>query len=164
MNRRFFLTLAALGLSLAQTVASPAFADEVILTVNDLRSGQTKTFTEADLLALPQQSFETTTIWTDTTPKTFSGPSLMAVLDAAGSAPGTLRVYAINDYNVTFPEARLEENVPILAARIDDAAFSVREKGPLWLVFPYDSDTRYQSEEYFTLSVWQLNKIDILAE
>ncbi|MBC7179725.1 MAG: oxidoreductase, partial [Roseovarius sp.] len=117
MNRRFFLTLAALGLTLAQTVASPAFADEVILTVNDLRSGATKTFTEADLLALPQQSFETTTIWTDTTPKTFSGPSLKTVLDAAGSAPGALRIYAINDYNVTFPEARMEENVPILALR-----------------------------------------------
>ncbi|MGX0974953.1 hypothetical protein ACSSVY_000651 [Roseovarius sp. MBR-51] len=164
MNRRFFLTLAAVGLTLAQSVATYAADEEVILTVNDLRSGQTTTFTEADLLALPQQSFETTTIWTDTTPKSFSGPALMAVLEAAGSAPGTLRIHAINDYNVTFPEERLEDTVPILANRIDGAPFSLREKGPLWLVFPYDIDTRFQSEEYFTLSVWQLKQIDILAE
>jgi hypothetical protein len=164
MNRRFFLTLAALGLTLAQSVATYAADDAVILTVNDLRSGQTTTFTDAELLALPQQSFATTTIWTDTTPKSFSGPALMAVLKAAGSAPGTLRIHAINDYNVTFPEERLEDTVPILANRIDGAPFPLREKGPLWLVFPYDIDTRFQSEEYFTLSVWQLKQIDILAE
>ena len=164
MNRRFLLTLAAFGMAIAQTIASPAFADEVILTVNDLRNGQTKTFTEADLLALPQQSFETTTIWTETEPKTFSGPALKTVLDTMSSTPANLRLYAINDYNVTLPEKRLEDIVPIVAMRIDGEAFSVREKGPLWIVFPYDKDSRYQSEEYFTLSVWQLNKIDILAE
>lgn len=164
MDRRIFLAMATLGLTLAQSVASFAADDAVILTVNDMRTGETSVFTEADLLALPQQSFDTTTIWTDTTPKTFSGPTLKSVIEATGSAPGDLRVYAINDYNVTFPIDRLEDDVPILANRIDGQPFSVREKGPLWVVFPFDQDTRFQSEEYFTLSVWQLNKVDILAD
>ncbi|WP_417727011.1 oxidoreductase [Roseovarius sp.] len=164
MNRRIFMTLSAVGFTLAQSIAGFAADTDVILTVNDMRSGVTTEFTDADLLALPQQSFVTTTIWTESKPKKFSGPALKTILDAVGSEPGNLRLHAINDYNALFPISRMEDSVPILAMRIDDAAFSVREKGPLWIMFPFDSESRYQSEEYFTLSVWQLKQIDILAE
>jgi hypothetical protein len=38
---------------------------------------------------------------------------------------------------------------------------SVRDKGPLWLVYPYDSAAKYQSEVVFSRSIWQLNRLEI---
>ena len=41
------------------------------------------------------------------------------------------------------------------------APMSVRDKGPLWIVYPYDQNTDYQSEVVFSRSIWQLNRITI---
>jgi hypothetical protein len=38
---------------------------------------------------------------------------------------------------------------------------SVRDKGPLWLIYPYDSKAEYQSETIYSRSIWQLVKIDL---
>ncbi|MFD0857538.1 molybdopterin-dependent oxidoreductase [Roseovarius aquimarinus] len=163
MNRRSLLSCAAAALL---SFAPMAHAEDgVILTINDGYTGTTTTFTEEELAALPQQSFETTTVWTEGE-TSFSGPSLSDVLDAAGVAEAAsgLRVYAINDYNVLFPAENIEEDAPILARRINGEPFSVRDKGPLWLIFPFDLDTRYQSEDIFALSVWQLTQIDVLTD
>ena len=39
---------------------------------------------------------------------------------------------------------------------------TLRDKGPLWLVYPYDADTAYQSEVIYARSVWQLDRIEVL--
>lgn len=164
MNRRFFIAL-AMSATLGTSTASLAQDSTTILTVNDGNTDTQTTFTEAELLALPQSSFQTTTVWTDGLTN-FSGPSLSSILEAAGveDAGNGLRIHALNDYNVEFPAEHIEEDVPIIANRIDGAPFSVRNKGPLWLVFPFDQDARYQSEDIFALSVWQLTQIDVLSD
>jgi hypothetical protein len=35
----------------------------------------------------------------------------------------------------------------------------VRDKGPLFIVYPYDSDTRLQSQTYYSRSAWQVCKL-----
>lgn len=164
MNRRFFISFAS-TLFLSAPFAGHAAEDAPILTVNDGYTGNVTTFTQEDLLALPQISFDTATVWS-TEVSSFSGPSLTAVLNAAGvdAANSGVRLYAINDYNVEFPAAQIEQDSPILANRINGEAFSIRDKGPLWLVFPFDEDPRYQTEEIFALSVWQLTQIDVLTD
>lgn len=156
------LTLAAAVLGVFLHVTGAA-AEGVILTLQDSKSGQSTTFTDADLTALPQESFETETIWTEGV-VTFSGPSLKSVIDHAGVAPGDVELYAINDYNVVLPIEKIEDGAPIVANRINGAPFSVRDKGPLWIVFPYDDESQYDTEEYFALSVWQLNRLNVLSE
>jgi hypothetical protein len=37
----------------------------------------------------------------------------------------------------------------------------VREKGPLWIVFPYDESPKFRSDYIYSQSVWQLNRIDV---
>ncbi len=156
------LTLAAAVLGVFLHVTGAA-AEGVILTLQDSKSGQSTTFTDADLMALPQVSFETETIWTEGV-VAFSGPSLKSVIDHAGVSPGDVELYAINDYNVVLPIEKIEDGAPIIANRIDGAPFSVRDKGPLWIVFPYDGESQYNTEEYFALSVWQLNRLNVLSE
>ena len=65
---------------------------------------------------------------------------------------------------MVFPVEKITESTPILANRIDGESFSVRQKGPLWVIFPFDQNPEFQSEEIFALSVWQVKRIDVLTD
>ena len=39
---------------------------------------------------------------------------------------------------------------------------SVRDKGPLWIVYPFDSSEEYQAELIYSRSIWQLVRIEVL--
>ncbi|AMY68351.1 hypothetical protein AKL17_1094 [Frigidibacter mobilis] len=117
----------------------------------------------ADLEALPQHSFVTTTIWTAEA-LTFSGPSLQAVLAAAGIVTGKVELIAINDYRVVINVTELGAEAPILATRLNGQPFSRRQKGPLWLVYPYDSDPAFQNEIVYARSIWQIVRIQSMPE
>jgi hypothetical protein len=58
------------------------------------------------------------------------------------------------------PAGVLRRDNAILVYRLNDAEMSVRDKGPFWVVFPYDSDTRFQTDTYWSYSVWQVKSID----
>jgi len=133
---------------------------EPMLVVEDEASGTVTTFEEADLLALPQISFKTSTIWTDGI-REFSGPSLMSVLEQAGVGSGEITLTAINDYSVIIRRDAINDEAPIVALRKNGAPFGVRDKGPLWIVYPYDSTPEFQSEAIYAYSVWQLNRIKV---
>ena len=152
--------LGAAVMAMVAATVSAAQADEVLLTLTGNVAGGEKTFTDAELLALAQVSFETSTIWTEGK-ATYSGPTLAAVLEAAGAGDGDLVLTAINDYSVEMDRALVQQTAPIVANRIDGEAFNVREKGPLWVVFPYDSGPEYQSEVAYAMSVWQLLTIEV---
>jgi hypothetical protein len=36
----------------------------------------------------------------------------------------------------------------------------VRDKGPLWLVYPYDSVSAYQTEVIYARSIWQVKQME----
>lgn len=162
MLKRTFLSLAAAAMVFVGA-SDPAWAEDPILTVNDLAKGTSVAFTRTELLALPQRSFDTGTIWSDGV-DTYAGPTLAGVLAAAGVEQGNLRLHAVNDYNVNFPAERVEDEAPILAIEINGEPFSMREKGPIWVVFPFDDNPDYKTEDTFALSVWHLDQIDRLAE
>lgn len=160
LTRRRSLTLAASLPALALLGRSVgAVDDDSILTV---RGPETETlFSDETLSTLPQISFATTTLWTEGSME-FSGPSLQSVLEAAHvpATTSTVRLTALNDYSVTIDRQLIEATAPIVANRINGAPFSVREKGPLWLMFPFDLDIRFRSESYYALSIWQLSLIE----
>ena len=133
---------------------------ETLLVIEDESKGTVTEFDEADLLALPQVAFETSTIWTEGL-RQFSGPTLAAVLEAAGYTGGDVTMVAINDYSVSIPKDGFDEEAPIIALRKNGAPFGVRDKGPLWVVYPYDSDPKFQSEAIYAYSVCQLNRIKV---
>lgn len=142
--------------------AGRVHADGAKLIVDGQSDGtDLRTFTDADLMALPQTSFTTSTIWT-AGPARFSGPSLAAVLAASDARNGDLRMTAINDYKVDMPRSRVEPGAPIIANRIDGRPFYVRDNGPLWLIFPFDADARFRTEAVYSFSIWQLTQILIL--
>lgn len=117
----------------------------------------------AALDQLPQNSFSTTTQWTEGE-IAFSGPALRDVLQLAGATPqadGAINLIAANHYEVELDRRLLEDDAPIVATRLNGKTFGTREKGPLWVVFPYDLDTAYQTEGIYAASIWQLIEIRI---
>ncbi len=117
-------------------------------------------FDLAMLKALPQASFSTRTIWTDG-PVTFEGVRLKDLVAAVGASGGTLHAIALNDYAVDIPVADATADGPIVAYAIDGHALPVRNRGPLWIVYPYDAKADYRSEVVYSRSIWQLNRIDV---
>ena len=148
--------LAALAVT---SVTSMASADTTLTVTN----GDTVVEMNAETLnALPQVTFETTTIWTEGA-ITFSGPSLHSLVTQAGITEGTLSLTAVNDYAIQISVADIEDDAPIVATLMDGEPIGRREKGPYWLVFPYDSEAKYQSEDVYSQSIWQLVSIELDA-
>lgn len=157
-----FVYKAVLSVVVALTIAAGSFSPstakaETLLTV-ETSDNKSITFTREDLSALPRVSFKTSTIWTEGV-KEFSGVPLKTILSNAGITTGAVRAVAVNDYIVEIPVDSLEDEYPILADQIDGKSFSRREKGPLWVVFPYDKAASYRTEENFGRSIWQLVKL-----
>ncbi|WP_108814105.1 molybdopterin-dependent oxidoreductase [Loktanella sp. Alg231-35] len=149
---------------LLATAVSTAAADDaqgVILTLSSTTQPDVMTeFTLVELEALGEGQFTTTTIWT-TGPQTFSGISLDVFLASQGIESGTILASAINDYTVEIPVSDATDDGPMIAYRLNGEEMSIRDKGPLWIVYPYDSKTDYQAEVIYSRSIWQLDRITI---
>lgn len=153
----------ALGLPAHATdLAAPT--GEVILTVDGaIAATNTNDRAEFDmdmLLAMPAAGFETTTTWTDGSHR-FDGVPLKALLDSLGAEGATITATALNNYAVEIPYDALKDDAPIIAYHIDGETFSRRDKGPLWIVFPYDRSPEYQTELVYGWSIWQLSSLTV---
>ena len=140
-------------------LGTSAQAEETLLTVTF--DGKTQTFDRAALEAFDLEVIETTTIWTNGA-QTFEGVSLAAITDAIGAEEGKLLATAINDYTVEIPLSDAVENGPIIAMKLNGEEMSVRDKGPLWIVYPYDANTDYRTEVIYSRSIWQLDRIEVV--
>lgn len=107
------------------------------------------------------EQFATTTLWTDG-PQVFEGVSLHRLMEHLRAQGHTLRVEALNDYEIEIPASEVEKGGPLLAMRVNGVSLSPRDKGPIWMVFPYDSDARFRTDLTYARSVWQLGRIEIL--
>ena len=92
----------------------------------------------------------------------FQGVSLHLITDLLGVEDGTLLATALNDYSVEIPVSDAVAGGPIIAYARDGVEMSVRDKGPLWIIYPFDSDPRYQTAVVLSRSIWQLDRIDVL--
>ncbi len=143
----------------------PSPTGEVVLTVTgEITHENHDGAAQFDLEMLRKigvESFETSTIWTEGTAR-YSGIRLSRLLEAVGAEGAVLRASAINDYAGEIPVTDAVESGPILAFEKDGRLMSVREKGPLWVIYPYDQNVDYQSEIIHSRSIWQLTRIEVL--
>jgi hypothetical protein len=112
------------------------------------------------LQALPQHSFTTQTPWY-AEPVTFSGPLLRHVLAAAGSEGKSITAIALNDYRTEIPFSDALKYELIVAILMNGQPMPVREKGPLFLVYPFDSLAELQAATFYNRSAWQLRALQI---
>ena len=161
------------GLALAPAVAlatSNAWALDnpagpVVLTlrgkVSIANDGGAAHFDMAMLEKMAQRSITTRTPWYDG-PRKFTGPLLRDVLQAAGAKGVGLRAIALNDYKVDIPfDDALKFDV-VMARLLDDKPMPVRDKGPLFIIYPFDDKSELRVPQYFSRCAWQLRTIEIV--
>lgn len=157
------LLLAGLGLC-APALALDAPTTRPILTVSGKiavkNAGETARFDMKMIEALPQHSFTTSTPWFDK-PVKFTGPLLSDVLAAVKANGTVLSAVAINDYKINIPMADVTKYKVIVARLLDDKPMSVRDKGPLFVVFPFDTASELRTSTYYERSIWQLKALDV---
>ena len=117
-------------------------------------------FDLAMLEGLPRHEFATSTVWTDGV-SVYSGVLLRDLLAAVGAEGGSLTAHAIDGYSATMPLDSVADDGPLVAFLRDGAPMSVRQRGPLWIVFPYDDNPAYRNDTTYGRSVWQLTRIEI---
>jgi hypothetical protein len=162
--RAGLLIISALLMAALPTHALETPKERVVLTISGslgvTNRGQTAVWDMAMLEALPQTRFTTTTPW-DNGPVTFSGPLLRDVLAAVQARGTTLRATALNDYRIAIPASDAAAFDVIIATRMNDQPMSVRTKGPLFIIYPFDSRPELKSTTYFERSIWQLKLLAI---
>mgnify|MGYP003342889201 FL=1 len=84
------------------------------------------------------------------------GRDLLAYVNAKGS---TVTIEALDGYIMEVPVADLLKYDVILANRIDGAALSVRDKGPVWLIYPVSDHRELDDTIYESRSVWQIKRV-----
>lgn len=144
--------------------ALAAPATKLILTVSGLiRSTNQDAIAAFDRPMLEQlgwTTIETATPWY--TGKTrFEGVLMSRLLDEVGAYGDKLTAFALNDYTTEIPVADFRRFPVILALKRDGEYMPVRDKGPLFIVYPFDSDGELRSQKYYSRSAWQVARLNI---
>jgi hypothetical protein len=158
IRRRQLLILAALPAAAATQTPPASSTGPVVLTV-----GQSAAFDMATLARMKQRTIRTATPWYDK-PRDFTGPLLREVLGAAGVPPqarGMARFVALNDYRVEIPLEDAFEHDVIVARLLDGQPMSVRQKGPLFVMYPFDEKPGLRTTVNFSRCIWQLKSIQL---
>jgi len=147
----------------AEPLSTPTGAPLLTVTgaITRTNSGDAAVFDLAMLDALPQRTTVTETPWYEGS-QSFSGPLLSAILDSVGaSGATTLKLVALNDYASDLPASDAKDFPVILASRVNGGLMSVRDKGPLFVIYPFDEHPGIYNEIYFGRSVWQVSRMAV---
>ena len=156
------IALIVLAGNLSHAGALPKPEGRVVLTVSgkiqNTNDGDTAKLDLKMIQALPGKTIRTSTPWTEGVTE-FEGVDAAALVEYVGMTGKTAKVTALNDYSVTMDVSDLSDEGAILAYRLNGKILSIREKGPLWIIFPFDADKRYSTDAFWSKAVWQIRDI-----
>ena len=139
---------------------------DVLLVKHGVKFDRAWVFDAASLARLPSMSIEPTLEY-DAKVHKLSGPSLAAVVEAAGVARGaeaTLALRAIDGYTVALSLADARAYRMIVATTLDGAPLNLGGLGPQWAVYDADRLAAFKDKplkERFGLCPWGLYCIDV---
>ncbi|MEZ5866250.1 MAG: hypothetical protein R3D25_20040 [Geminicoccaceae bacterium] len=87
--------------------------------------------------------------------------SLVEGLQAGGNA---MRMWALNDYRVVIPMSDVRDYDPLVAWRAAGVDLTRRDRGPLWVIYPWSSYPELDKRIISQRSIWQLNELEFYEE
>jgi hypothetical protein len=157
-----FFALLAADFAPAAPLGQPA--EKPVLTISgkiaDTNRDGSAVFDRAMLEGLGMTSFVTATPWYKE-PVKFEGVTLDRLMSAVGASGDRLVIIALNDYSAELPLADARKYKVILALKRDGEYLSVRDKGPLFIVYDFDSDPDLRNQKFYARSVWQIARIEV---
>ena len=158
------LIVAGWGTTATRADTLPAPTGRVILEVTGAITQTTvpgkAQFDRATLDAMAVATLETSTPWTKGVQR-FEGFPLATLLKTVGATGTSIKAIALNDYSAVLPIGDSVASGAFVVVRQDGKPLSVRDRGPLWIVFPYDSDSRLTTDAYLNRSVLQIKELMI---
>jgi hypothetical protein len=158
------LIVGVLACSGAAAESLPTPLGKLILSVSG-NIAQTNVGAEAhfdrDMLeALGTVSFETTTPW-DKERVRFEGIPLARLLDRLGASGSRLIAVALNDYSAELPIEDIRRHDVLLALKRNGEYMPVQNKGPIFIVYNFDSDPELKNQKFYSRSVWHIAKLEV---
>ncbi len=156
------LTLPAVGHA-ADPLLAPKGA--IILTVDGVISNtnapEGRAKWDLDMLkGLGVTTFTTRTPWIEDEP-VFEGVLLRSVLQAVGASGTQITAYALDEYSNKISIQDFADYDVILAYAVNGKALDKDDKGPLWIMYPFDAHPGIDVEEKSAHAVWQLARITV---
>lgn len=155
------VSLAAPGFAHADNLASRS---RTVLTVSGRiaapAADNTINFELPQLEALGVARLATATPWHDHR-AVFEGVSGQVLMTAVGARGSQVTATAKNDYAATIPLDDFMRRGLIIAYRVDGQPLTLRNRGPLWIIYPYDSAAELNTAMFHARSVWQLASLEV---
>ena len=149
-------------LARAADTSLPMPASKVVLTISGKigisNVGDTAKFDREMLEALGWTSFITSTPWYDV-PVTFAGVRMAKLMQTVRADGEAVIAGSLNDYETKIPTSDFTRFDVLLALKRNGEYMPVREKGPLFIVYPYDRESELKSQKYYSRSAWQLARL-----
>jgi hypothetical protein len=137
-------------------------AGTTILTISGIigatNSPGVAEFDREMLEALGMAQIQTKTPWYDGV-STFEGVPIARLMQLVQAQGTKVTAIALNDYVTEIPMKDFSEHGVILALKREGQYLSVRNHGPLFIIYPFDSNPDLQSQTYFGRSAWQLSRL-----
>lgn len=148
----------------AHACTLPMPKERVILTVSgkieECNDGAEVTIDLKMLESLPSTAIATKTPW-DRGKAIYQGVLLRDLMKFVKAKGLVASVEALNDYHADIALSDMEKEDVILAYRRDGFTLSVKEKGPLLVVFPLNTSKVKLADLRFAQSVWQVHRIEL---
>ncbi len=156
------LLLALTPFSIAQASPLPAPTGRVLLTLSGdiahANVGDEAHFDRAMLEALPARVIETHTPWHRDRGR-YEGPLIRALLEAVGADVEQVRIWALDHFEAEVPVSDFRRHDVILAMTRDGEPLSIRDYGPLFVLYPFDDHPELHTETIRFRSVWHVERI-----
>ncbi len=117
-------------------------------------------FDRDSLEKLGTVTFQTVSPWYNGR-TTFTGIPMQKLMDYVGAKGSVMKVTALNDYTTVIPLSDFKKYNAILAIKVNGEYMQIRDKGPLFIVYPYDSLPELNNQIYYSRSAWQVNRMNI---
>jgi hypothetical protein len=158
------LTICLLALALEGAGPVVAASPNIILTIQGeidrSKHPNGATFNREALLALGVEKLETETHFTKGL-QHFEGVRLRKVLESVGAKGKILTATALDGYSVDIPLEDAARFQVFLALKWNGAVMRVRNKGPIWILYPITQFPEVNSEIFSARSVWQLKTLTV---
>jgi hypothetical protein len=126
--------------------------------IGQRNAGATAVFDRPMLEELGITGFTTTTPWYEG-PVRFDGVPMQHVMRAVAAAGDQVTAIALNDYSTDIPVSDFARFDVLLAMARDGRPMRASDKGPLFIVYPFDSKPELRARQYYSRSAWSVAQL-----
>jgi hypothetical protein len=91
----------------------------------------------------------------------YEGVLARDLMKQVGATGSKLLATALNDYLAEIPLSDLTDYNVILAIKANGEYLPVRDKGPIFVVYPLDSDPGLLNNTIYSRCIWQLTRLTV---